>query len=74
MDKTEMVLFKLSVNNLKEIIQSLTRQPQGCNYLVTCMENFNATRELLNEAFENRDIMGKNHLSRYERGNKYSLS
>ena len=37
-----------------------TRQPQACNHLVTSIENFNATRELPNKAFENHDIMGKN--------------
>lgn len=41
-------------------MQSLTtRQPQGCNHLVTCIENFNATGKLPNKASENHDITGK---------------
>lgn len=36
-----------------------TRQSQGHNFLVTCIENFSATTELPNKAFENHDTMGK---------------
>lgn len=53
MDKQECFFSKSLVNNLKEIMQGLTtRQPQGCNHPLTCTENFNATRELPNKAFQ----------------------